>query len=70
LPEAIDAPAVTGTMQTRPYDEKDGLRIWLNRDERATLLEAVDDPRRRIALTKRCWQKYSENHDRLMNSSR
>ena len=37
-------------MQTRPYDEKDGLRIWLNRDERATLLEAVDDPRRRIAL--------------------
>jgi integrase len=38
-------------MQTRPYPEKDGLRIWLSRSEQRTLLEAVDDePRRRIAL--------------------
>ena len=40
-----------GTMQTRPYDEKDGRRIWLARPECADLLAAVDDdPRRRIAL--------------------
>lgn len=38
-------------MQTRPYPEKDGLRIWLSRSEQRRLLEAVDDePRRRIAL--------------------
>ena len=38
-------------MQTRPYPEKDGLRIWLSRSEREQLLEAIgDDPRRRIAL--------------------
>lgn len=37
-------------MQTRPYAEKDGLRIWLSRSERELLLESVDDPRRRIAL--------------------
>ncbi|QLG63191.1 site-specific integrase [Halorarum salinum] len=38
-------------MQTRPYPEKDGLRIWLSRTEWTALLEAVDDePRRRIAL--------------------
>jgi integrase len=38
-------------MQTRPYPEKDGLRIWLSRSEQRELLEAVDDePRRRIAL--------------------
>ena len=38
-------------MQTRPYPEKDGLRIWLARSEQRALLEAVDDePRRRIAL--------------------
>lgn len=38
-------------MQTRPYPEKNGLRIWLSRRERSMLLEAVDDyPRRRIAL--------------------
>lgn len=38
-------------MQTRPYPEKDGLRIWLSRSEQRALLEAVEDePRRRIAL--------------------
>ena len=38
-------------MQIRPYPEKDGLRIWLNRIERRELLEAVDEePRRRMAL--------------------
>lgn len=38
-------------MQTRPYPEKDGLRIWLSRPEQRALLEAVDDePRRRIAF--------------------
>lgn len=38
-------------MQTRPYPEKDGLRIWLSRDEQRQLLEDVqDEPRRRIAL--------------------
>lgn len=38
-------------MQTRPYPEKDGLRIWLARSEQRALLDAVDDePRRRIAL--------------------
>lgn len=38
-------------MQIRPYPEKDGKRIWLNRDERGALLEAVDgEPRQRLAL--------------------
>lgn len=38
-------------MQTRPYPEKDGVRIWLSRSERDLLLDAVDEePRRRIAL--------------------
>lgn len=37
-------------MQTRPYPEKEGLRIWLSRSEQQTLLEAIEDPRRRIAL--------------------
>lgn len=38
-------------MQTRPYPEKNGLRIWLARSEQRVFLEAVDDePRRRIAL--------------------
>lgn len=38
-------------MQTRPYPEKDGLRIWLSRQEQRQLLEAVDEePRRRIAF--------------------
>lgn len=42
-------------MQTRHYEEKDGLRIWLSRDERAQLLDVVDSeenrrPRRRVAL--------------------
>ena len=38
-------------MQTRPYDQKDGSRIWLSRDEQAELLDIVEDqPRRRIAL--------------------
>lgn len=41
----------SGTMQTRPYPEKAGLRIWLSRDEQHELLEAVeDDPRHRISL--------------------
>jgi len=38
-------------MQTRPYDEKDGRRIWLAQPECADLLAVVDDdPRRRIAF--------------------
>lgn len=38
-------------MQTRPYPEKAGRRIWLSRDEQRTLLNVVDDnPRHRIAL--------------------
>lgn len=41
-------------MQTRPYPEKDGRRIWLSRDERRRLLDDVEgpdaDPWRRIAL--------------------
>lgn len=38
-------------MQTRPYDEKEGRRIWLAQPECANLLAAVeDDPRRRIAF--------------------
>lgn len=42
---------ITGTVQSRPDPEKDGLRIWLSRSEAAAFLEATDDePRRRIAL--------------------
>lgn len=38
-------------MQTRPYDEKDGRRVWLARSECDDLLEAVgDDPRQHIVL--------------------
>jgi len=38
-------------MQTRPYDSKDGLRIWLSRDEREQLLDVVEDePRRHLAF--------------------
>jgi len=38
-------------MQTRPYPEKSGVRIWLSRTEQQRLLEAVDDePRRHLAL--------------------
>ena len=38
-------------MQSRPYPEKDGLRIWLSRAEQRQLLDAVEDePRRRIAM--------------------
>lgn len=39
-------------MQTRPYDQKDGKRCWLSRDEQAALIDVIDDekPRRRIAL--------------------
>lgn len=41
----------SGTMQTRPYDEKDGLRIWLAQSECQDLLDVVgDDPRRELAL--------------------
>lgn len=43
-------------MQTRPYNERDGLKIWLNQEEQRRVLQATDDrqgrprPRRRIAL--------------------
>lgn len=38
-------------MQTRPYPEQDGPRIWLSREERDMLLDAVEDrPRRLVAL--------------------
>jgi integrase len=44
-------------MQTRPYDSKDGLKIWLNQHEQQRLLEATDDhegrprPERHLALS-------------------
>jgi integrase len=44
-------------MQTRPYQEKDGLKIWLNQEEQWRLVEATDDgdgrprPERHLALT-------------------
>jgi len=38
-------------MQTRPYDEKNGQRVWLSRTEQQELLDTVSDqPRRKIAL--------------------
>lgn len=39
-------------MQTRPYPERDGLRIWLSRKEQDKLLRHWDEeyPRRRLAL--------------------
>lgn len=38
-------------MLTRPYPEKDSVRIWLSRTEQRALLDAVDgEPRQRIAL--------------------
>jgi integrase len=43
-------------MQTRPYSNKDGLKIWLNQQEQQQLLEATDDrdgrprPERALAL--------------------
>jgi len=39
-------------MQTRPYEKKEGLRIWLSREERETLLDvfAEENPRRQIAF--------------------
>lgn len=39
-------------MQARPYDTKDGSRIWLSRDEQTQLLGTVEEqPQRRIALS-------------------
>ncbi|ELY69336.1 site-specific integrase [Natrinema versiforme] len=38
-------------MQTRPYEKKEGKRIWLNREEQDQLLSGIQDqPRLRIAL--------------------
>lgn len=39
-------------MQTRPYDGRDGRKIWLSREEQSRLVDSVGDdyPRRRIAL--------------------
>ena len=38
-------------MKTRPYDERDGLKIWLTRSEQQQVLDVVeDDPRKKIAL--------------------
>lgn len=39
-------------MQTRPYDDKDGQKVWLSRHERQQLLESIpmEMPRRRIAM--------------------
>jgi integrase len=44
--------AYVGTaMQTRPYPERDGLRIWLSRSEQSRLLDGVDEyPQRRIGI--------------------
>ena len=38
-------------MQTRPYPSDDGKRVWLSRDDRADLLNAVDEqPKRKLAF--------------------
>lgn len=38
-------------MQTRPYPEDDGLRVWLSRPEQRALLDVYDgDPKRQLAL--------------------
>jgi len=39
-------------MQTRPYNDQPGRKLWLSREEQSALIGAVDDdhPRRRIAL--------------------
>lgn len=38
-------------MQTRPYPEKDGERVWLSKPDQREVLEAVrDDPRKEIAV--------------------
>ena len=37
-------------MQSRPYPEKNGVRIWLTRDEARRILKTVEDPRRQIAF--------------------
>ncbi len=38
-------------MQTRPYPEEDGLRIWLARSEQKVLLDVLEEePRRRLAM--------------------
>lgn len=34
-------------MQTRPYPDKDGVRIWLSRSEQRRLVEGVEDEPRR-----------------------
>jgi integrase len=35
---------------TRPYDEDDGRKVWLSADETEQLLEAADDPTRRLVF--------------------
>jgi integrase len=35
---------------TEEYEEDDGRRVWLSRDEVARLLDVVDDPLRRVAF--------------------
>jgi integrase len=37
-------------MMTEEYDDQEGRRVWLSRDEVDTLLEVVDDPLRKVAL--------------------
>lgn len=43
---------VRGIMQTRPYDSRDGNRVWLNQEDQETLLNQVDEqPKRQIAFS-------------------
>lgn len=60
LDESVDTPKVPRyvspngyrNMQSRPYPDRDGKRVWLSRDERRRLLELVEEePRRRLAFS-------------------
>jgi integrase len=37
-------------MMTEEYEQRNGRRVWLSRDEVARLLDVVDDPLRRVAF--------------------
>jgi len=38
------------SMMTEEYEDQDGRRVWLSRDEVDALLEVVDDPLRKVAF--------------------
>jgi len=52
MPPFLFLAPISEPVQSRPYPERDGLRIWLNRSEQQMLLDWWDEeyPRRRIAL--------------------